>query len=45
MSSWSKVVLTAVACAALIAAAGPVPTQEFRFERMDPPNLNKHPAY
>jgi hypothetical protein len=24
---------------------GYTPTQEFRFERMDPPNLNKHPAY
>jgi enamine deaminase RidA (YjgF/YER057c/UK114 family) len=45
MSSWSKGGLAAVACTLLIAVAGPAPAQEFRFERMDPPNLNKHPAY
>jgi enamine deaminase RidA (YjgF/YER057c/UK114 family) len=43
--SWWEGGLVAVACAVLLAAARPAPAQEFRFERLDPPNLNKHLAY
>jgi enamine deaminase RidA (YjgF/YER057c/UK114 family) len=43
MSPWSKGSLAAVACATLT-VMGCAPAQ-FSFARIDPPNLNKHPAY